>query len=270
MRRRVYYILTGIAATVAAVIASAQWFGGREDEPEPNPPYDGRYAFARLRYAARPDDPCTCQVALSKGPAGWQHDYPRADRNIMHITTDLTTLNAHVDSTVVVTATDPQLMKYPIVYLSEPACWRPTEADVQALRRYLLKGGFLIVDDFSICTGGTVRFTKSREVFELQMRRVLPGGRLVPVSLADPALNGFFKLDVAKVEDALTRTPGLVPQVYGIYEDNDPKKRLLVAANYNTVIHRYWDWQADGLLPVEGQNEAYKLGVNYLIYGFTH
>lgn len=268
MKKIIPYALVGVAATV--LMASAQgWPTESRQHTFRNPTYDGRYAFARLRYAEIPDDPCTCPVGQGY-PFGWGHDYPEGDQNIMRIASDLTTMNVRTDSTVVVTADDPQLMRYPILYLSEPACWRPTDAEVRGLRTYLLKGGFLIVDDFSICTGGPVRFETSKRLFEEQIRRVLPAGKIVPIEMTDPTVNAFFKLDPDVLEQELTRTAGDPPQIVGIYDHNDPRKRLMVAANYNTVIHRSWVWEAQGLSSVENGNEAYKLGVNYLMYGFTH
>lgn len=240
-----------------------------DERVEPNPTYDGRYAFARLRYTEVPDDPCTCPVGASRGPAGWQHDYPEGERNLMKIATDFTTLNAWTDSSAVFTADNPQLMRYPILYLSEPACWRQSDAEVRGLRTYLLKGGFLIADDFTICTGGDVRFTVSRQAFEAQIRQVLPGAKFVRLALTDPALNVFFKLDSEAVATEL-QMQGPPPEIYGVYDRNDVKRRLLVVANYNTVIHRFWVWEAQGRSSVARGNQAYKLGVNYLMYGLTH
>ena len=70
----------------------------------------------------------------------------------------------------------------------------------------------------------------------------------------------------------------IVPQAYingrpnfrGMYEDNDTAKRLQVIVNYNTDISQYWEWSGTGLRPIDDTNEAYKLGVNYIVYGMTH
>ena len=56
----------------------------------------------------------------------------------------------------------------------------------------------------------------------------------------------------------------------GLYEDNDPGKRLQMIVNYNTDVSQFWEWSGRGLRPVDDTNEAYKLGVNYVIYGLTH
>ncbi|MBW8861232.1 MAG: DUF4159 domain-containing protein, partial [Acidobacteria bacterium] len=56
----------------------------------------------------------------------------------------------------------------------------------------------------------------------------------------------------------------------GIFEDNDPAKRLLAIANVNGDISEYWEFSDTGFAPVDLNNEAYKYGINYVIYGITH
>ena len=57
---------------------------------------------------------------------------------------------------------------------------------------------------------------------------------------------------------------------YGLFEDNDPGKRLMAIVNFNNDISEYWEFSDQGFAPVSDTNEAYKLGVNYIIYGLTH
>ncbi|MND06663.1 hypothetical protein D3C83_281640 [compost metagenome] len=59
-------------------------------------------------------------------------------------------------------------------------------------------------------------------------------------------------------------------EFWGIFEDNDPAKRMIAIANYNNDIGDYWEYSATGFFPVDLSNEAYKLGVNYMIYGLSH
>ena len=60
------------------------------------------------------------------------------------------------------------------------------------------------------------------------------------------------------------------PIYYGLFEDNDPDKRLMAIVNFNNDISEYWEYSGQGFAPVPEENEAYKLGVNYVIYGLTH
>ena len=62
----------------------------------------------------------------------------------------------------------------------------------------------------------------------------------------------------------------LMAEFYGIHEDNDPARRLMVVINYNNDIGDYMEWSADGLWPVNVTNEAYKFAINYIIYAMTH
>ena len=59
-------------------------------------------------------------------------------------------------------------------------------------------------------------------------------------------------------------------EFWGIFEDNDPAKRLMVIANYNSDMTEFWEWSDTDFAPIELTNEAYKLGVNYVIYAMTH
>ena len=62
---------------------------------------------------------------------------------------------------------------------------------------------------------------------------------------------------------------GYIPNYYGIFEDNDPVKRLMVIANHNNDVAEYWEWSGEGRFPVDMSNEAWKLGINYMLYGMT-
>ena len=100
------------------------------------------------------------------------------------------------------------------------------------------------------------------------MRRVLPDGRFVRLDSTHRIFDSFFKI---KDIDAIVHPmSGIRPSYYGIFEDNDPSKRLMVVANFDNDVPEYWEWSGQGLFPFDASNEAYKLGVNYVIYGLTH
>jgi hypothetical protein len=127
------------------------------------------------------------------------------------------------------------------------------------MRQYFQKGGFLIFDDFR---------AEHWYNFEAQMRRVLPEGRLVELEVSNPIFHSFFEiktLDFVQMYDQ-----GLKATFHGIYEDNDPRKRLLLIANYNNDIGEYWEFSDQGYVPIDLSNEAYKFGVNYVVYALTH
>jgi hypothetical protein len=100
------------------------------------------------------------------------------------------------------------------------------------------------------------------------MRRVIPGAQFIDLKPPHPIFDSFFRIE----------TLDIIPQSYddgrpivrALFEDNDPAKRLLAVANYNTDIADFWEFSATGFRPIDESNEAYKIGVNYIIYGLTH
>jgi hypothetical protein len=216
--------------------------------PGASVPYDGRFTMARLWYPHYP---------------GWSFDYPDMERNFTLILDDLTAVRARTDGSNILRMDDPELMKYPIAYLSEPGYWYPTGGEAEGLRTYLAKGGFLIVDDF--------HFEEEWRVFEAAMRAVLPGARIERLTEAHPIFNAFFSIESLEVPyPGRLGERGLMGEFYGIHEDNDPSKRLAVVINYNMDIGDYMEHSARGFYAVDPTNEAFKFGVNYVVYGLTH
>jgi hypothetical protein len=212
----------------------------------PNGDYDGRFTFVRLRYP---------EVAST----GWAFDYPEMERNFMTILQDLTTVRPHVRHSNVHHMDDPALGRYPIAYLSEPGYWYPTDSEAAGLRTWLRKGGFLIVDDF---------YFNQWTQFERAMRQVLPEGRLVRLTVDHPVFDSFFTIPSL---DGMHHpaTPAAKAEFHGIFEDNDPARRLMVIVNYNNDIGDYMEWSGQGWYPVNLSNDAYKFATNYLIYGLS-
>lgn len=239
-------IATGVVLALGMVTAGAFAQRWRRFEIEPNVNYDAQFTFARLRY-------------IEHGRSGWEFDYPAMERNLMTMVRELTTVVPHVEGSNIHTMDDPELLKYPIAYLSEPGYWLPNDAEVQGLRTYLAKGGFLIVDDF---------MRGEWYNFERQMLRVLPGARIVTMDVKHPVFQAFYQLTT--LEMSYPHDPYLKAEFRGIFEGNDPNKRLLVIINYNNDIGDYMEWSGAGWWPVNITNDAYKLAINYLIYGLTH
>ena len=100
------------------------------------------------------------------------------------------------------------------------------------------------------------------------MRRVLPEGRLV--RLDSRIASSTHSSRSRTSTPSSTRCTRIRPSYYGIFEDNDPSRRLMVVANFDNDVPEYWEWSGQSLFPFDTSNEAYKLGVNYMIYGLTH
>ena len=261
MRRRAAVALA-LAAALGAMVAAqrARFWDQYAVEPRlHNVPYDGRFTFARIKYTTAPGG------FWYQGMPSWSHGYPVSEDNLLRILNEVTLLRGRTDGFNVLALDDPELFKYPIAYIIEVGWWTLNDREAAALRTYIDKGGFVIVDDFktpSFNGGG------GWDLFESNMRRVFPAGRFYDMQATHPIFHSFFEIN----------SLGDFPQAYnagqpvfrGLYEDNDPRKRLQMIVNYNTDISQYWEWSGRGLRPFDETNEAYKLGVNYVMYGMTH
>jgi hypothetical protein len=260
-RRRATWLVIAIVVSATATLAAQRRFFYGWDETVRNIPYDGRFTFARIKYTSAPGG------NWAGGRPSWVHGYPLAEQNLMKIMKEISFLDAHTEDMNVVTLDDPQLFRYPIAYIIEVGWWTMNDREAEALRAYLQKGGFVIVDDFKpegwrgLQGGGW-------EPFRANIARLLPGARLFDLDASQPIFNAFFQIrDLDNFPQAYNSGR---PVFRGIYEDNDRSKRLMMVVNYNTDISQYWEWSGRGFRPFDDTNEAYKLGVNYLIYGMTH
>jgi hypothetical protein len=211
--------------------------------------YDGRFVFTRIRYNS----------GWRWGGGSWAHDYPRADQHLPRILAELTAIRPRLEGTNVLDLDDERIFVNPILYISEPGFWTVDADGAANLRAHLLKGGFLIFDDFE----GEAQWGNMAE----QMRLVLPGHRFIEIGVDHPVFHSFF--DMKRI-DFPHPVVDVTPVYYAMFEDNDPARRVMVLANYNNDLAEYWEWSATGLFPVDLTNEAYKLGVNYLVYALTH
>jgi len=227
--------------------------GGRRAYVYDNVRYDGKFAFVRIRYQAY---------------GSWSADYPTMERNLTTMLKELTSIDPHVGESNVHTFDDPELLKFPVAYLTEPGYWYPTDEEVAGLRTYLAKGGFLIVDDFFDPYN---HFGREWSTFYDGIMRVLPDAKIETLDVSHPIFNSFFAIKSLKVPyPGRWGEAGLMGEFYGIYENNDPTRRLSVVINYNMDIGDYMEWSATDAYNPLPTNEAYKFGINYVIYGLTH
>ena len=213
-------------------------------------PYNGGFTFTRILYGGG--------GGFRRGGSAWAHDYPDADQHISKIVEYISTIPINVVGTNVYDLDDPEIFRHPIIYLSEPGTWGITDSEAENLRKYLLKGGFLMLDDFE----GQQWYN-----MEEQLRRAMPDHQLIEIGPDHPIFSSFFHVKDIYVPHAMYQ---LKPSYYAIFEDNDPKKRMLVLVNHDSDLAEYWEFSDTGMFPVDLSNEAYKLGVNYIFYALTH
>src|SRR5262245_9689317 len=189
MRHRAVVRIVVVLALGLAAAASAQrrrFFYGW-DPTVKNIPYDGRFTFARVRYTTAPGG------NWAGGRPSWVHGYPLAEQNLMRIMKDLSFLDLHPDDSNVVTLDDPQLFKYPVAYIIEVGWWTMNEQELQGLRAFLRKGGFLIVDDFKP-TGWRGAPGGGWEPFQANLERLLPGVHVFDMDAQHPIFHSFFDI----------------------------------------------------------------------------
>lgn len=266
-RRAIAVAAASLAVLLMAGAASARQgfgFGGRgRFAVMPNIRYDGRFTFVRIAYESTPDG------YWYGGWPAWAHGYPVAEQNLMKIMNEISLLGAHDNEINTIAFDDPALSRYPIAYVIEVDWWAMKDSEARGLADYMRKGGFVVVDDFKVR-----RFRSGGiggggwDAFVTAMKRVVPDGRFLDLEPSHPVFHCFFEID--NIDNFPQAYIAGRPVFRGLFEDNDPSKRLMMVVNYNTDISQYWEWSGRGLRPFDETNEAYKLGVNYLIYGLTH
>jgi hypothetical protein len=250
--RRIVWVIAGLLIVGLPVLAAAQrgggfgrFFGGGRGWVLPNVEYDGRFILARVRY-------------LSGG--SWRADYPDMERNLMEMLQEITAIRVNVENPNVFTLDDPELLKYPVIYLTEPGYWQPTPEEAKGLKTFIDKGGFVIFDDF--------HNPREWAQFEYSLRLAWPEARIVPLDRDHPIFNSFFEIATLHVPDV--EPYNQFAEFYGIYEDNDPTKRLAAIINYQMDLGDYVEWAQSGrAYQFEPTNEAYKFMINYVLYGLS-
>jgi hypothetical protein len=246
MRVRVVAGALLLSAVLLPVLAAGQnFFRYFRTDALPTVEYDGRFAFTRIRY---------------RGGSGWEHDYPTADRNFSAILDYITNMRVNLEGSNILDLDDPRIFENPVIYMSEPGFWTTDEAEAANLRAYLLKGGFIIFDDFE--------GERDWENMAAQMRVALPDHRFLELDVTHPIFQSFFRIRTLEIPHPMD--PGIQPVFYGLFEGNTPSGRMLAIANWNNDIGDYWEWSAEGLYGDDSTTDAYRLGVNYLVYEMTH
>jgi len=266
MERPFVLLALGASVTLASLVRTGadparHCFAQREDVGAiENGPYDGRFTFFRVRF-----EPMGGGFGRGfRNDKKWDHDTPRAERHMMKIMREITEIEPQMDCGAIYAFGDAESFKYPMAYVSEPGFWTMSEPELKGVRDYVHKGGFLIFDDFL----GPAWYN-----FEQQWRLAFPDLDIVKLDAKNPIFDAFYTIPTLEGFTAPTAVygPGApTSEFYGAFEDNDPKKRLVMVANYNNDLGDYMEWSDESFMPIALSNEAYKLMVNYVVYAMTH
>jgi hypothetical protein len=264
-RKRIIISIIALSLLCGFALAQRPSFRKRHGEsrrisevPKNDQDLSGRFTFVRIRYA----DTSFCNgyfdpTIVGDGGFPWSHDYPAAGRHLMKIMAELSKIDATVDvDEPILTFDDPQIFKYPFAYLCEVGCMNLDEKELAGLREYILRGGFLLIDDF--------RDQWQFQNLQRQLKQALPEHELKKLDVSHPIFNCFFSIKTLDVNPVYR---GYMPEFWGV-EDKDG--RLAMVINYNYDASDYWQFSDNPFRPIEETNEAYKFGVNYIMYALTH
>lgn len=226
------------------------------------------FTFVRIRYS-------TGGGRRGWGGRRWTTDYPDADLNISYRLQQMTSMKVDPNGRVL-EIMDPELFRFPFIYIVEPGDLLLEDREVETLRRYLLHGGFLMVDDF----WGEDEW----ENLAGQMKRVFPDREIVDIPREHPLFHCVFpipadlnlqipnfRLGEESQGHGVTweRSDAQECHIRGIYDD---KGRLCVIICHNTDNGD--GWEREGEFPYYfrefSEKKAYPLGINIIFYAMTH
>jgi hypothetical protein len=247
--------LAGGVALLGHAHAQAQAQARRDDAPATE------FHFARLAFGAYGG-----AYGASRGEP-WLRDWPDADIHFMQGVRRLTLIDSTTDSRQV-RLEDDALFDYPLIYAVKVGFMRLNELEAARLREYLLRGGFLIVDDF--------HGPDEWDEFAASMRRVFADRQMVDLPTTEEVFHVVYNLDQrtqipgrqAVTSGVTWEHPQGVPAHWrGIYDDQG---RLMVAINFNMDLGDAWEHADDAFYPEPLTALADRFGINYLIYTLTH
>jgi hypothetical protein len=280
MKRRVAVVAVLLA--LVALVVHAQYRGFRrsygptprtardaDSEGTPNwtnaPGFEKDvFTFVRIKYTSG-------YRGSSRGD--WRTDFPDSDLNLAFRLQQVTSLKVDPNARVL-ELTDPELFRHPWIYMVEPGALEFLEEEIPILRKYLLNGGFLMLDDF----WGEREWAN----VEHEMSRVFPDRKFIELQLDHPLYHCVFEIkSKGQVPNMQTGDASQWSGVTWEREDAqevhhrvilDDKGRIMVIATHNTDNGD--GWEREGWSPYYFQNFsekiAYPLGINIIFYAMTH
>ena len=276
-RARSTAALLSLSLALFAAAGFAQRFGLRiRHAPGPRLefPAESEYHFIRVEYTDLPQYHRGFGFASRDGSGSgwWVVDWPDSDEHFTMGVQRLTRIDAGEPRHL--RLTDPRLFDYPWIYATQTGWWGLSGDEIAALREYLLRGGYLVVDDF----WGPEQW----EVFRETMDRVFPGKPITDIAESDSVMHVVYDIrekDLTWIPGTrhlrrgpggtivVQQPPGTEPAWRAIYDD---RNHMVVAVNYNTDVGDAWEWADAPEYPEAMTTLAYHYGINYLVYAMTH
>ena len=244
-----------LIACMAVISVGVLYLGAQQVEEAPRD--ESKFTMGRI-YFDVPMRRSFGRIGDAFGPS-WSHDWPRGEEHLMKIMAEVTKLDVNPGGHIISFQND-DCFSYPIAYLCEVGDLNLSEEEAHRMAEYLLRGGFLIVDDF--------RGPGALQNFIYQLKKVFPDRSLEELPRTHEIWKCFYDISDLKIEPPpIYSRYRFVPQYYGMSDDAE---RLMMVVNYNNDISEYWEWSGDPWMPIDETNEAYRYGVNYIMYALTH
>ena len=259
-------------ATLAAILACSGWLAAQRTYHDVPIPPEVRVALLQAP-DGEPSEFVLARMAYSDRYSGhfletrpWQIDSPAAERHFLQGLQRLSAIDAGQRETYVHPA-DPQLFEFPFLYVVEAGHWDLTDAEVEGIREYLLRGGFIMFDDF--------HGSEEWENFMAGIRRLFPGRPIEDIPSDNEVFHVLFDLEhreqIPGAQMLLSGRPyekdGKIPQWRGIRDD---KGRLMVLINHNMDLGDAWEHADWPDYPERFTAMSYRLAINCIIYAMTH
>lgn len=244
-------------------------------ELPPNALRPAEWIFGRLMYPPHPHAQFSRPFGFGgrwdwrEGGTSWSQDYPRADRQFAVAVNRLTRVDARAVEQPINLDDDDDVYNWPWLAAGEMGDWKLTQPQAARLRDYLLRGGFLMLDDF----WGTEEWNRFIE----SMNEVFPDRPIVEIDDTDAIFHNVYDLDdryQIPGQWALRggRTyrggeSGAHAYWKGIYDDHG---RIMVAMSFNSDIGDSWEWADSPRYPEKYSALGIRIGVNYVVYSLTH
>jgi hypothetical protein len=229
---------------------------GSQDTSELRPGIDrSGFVYARIKFNHR---------NYRGGELPWHHDYPDADAMLPDALKRLTGVHTTRESFQIVDIDSEEIFKYPFVYMAEPGFLDLQQDDLENLREYLDRGGFLFVDDFRARPPDRM---EEFENFVFQLKRIYPDRELRPVDHKHKIFHTFFETDPRNMLPPYVRDNSGDVQFFAL---SDEKERIQIMVHLNNDAGEYWQTLDVGSCSINESGLAVQLGINYVIYAMTH
>jgi len=226
---------------------------------------------ARLKYPS-----VYGQYSRRGADLNWTIDFPRSDRHLLEGVRRLTRIDSRSVEQVVELDGEDDVYNWPMMYAVEVGHWDLPDDQAAQLRDFLLRGGFLMVDDFH----GDEPYhgvISEWQVFLASIAKVFPDRPIEDLDNSNPIFHTIYDLDerfqVAGWQWRRSgRTyeageTGKTPHWRAIFDD---KGRVMVAICHNMDLGDAWEWSDDPRYPEKWASLAYRIAMNYFIYDLTH